>query len=185
MKDQDDADPNRQVLHEGKAHWDVSDYGTLFVPPSDSASTILSAMTKEERTNFNTLLASLQTWHEGVSETPGLLFHPEARACLWAAALAKIADHFRLIRQDGRALFFIGAAWNISNYPVFAYNAALLSLNEGDAARAKNLLRSYLAEYQKVLKSATMILINPEITEQELNDLAESARARLIALEGV
>jgi hypothetical protein len=37
----------------------VSDYGTLPVPPSDLAGTILSAMTPEEKTNFNNLLGLL------------------------------------------------------------------------------------------------------------------------------
>jgi len=132
---------------------DTSDYGPLSEPPSDLASTILSAMTDEERSNLLDLLDRLQDWHESVSENRGLLFHPEARAALWGTALARMADHFREIGQNQRALFLMGAAWNISKYPVFAFNAALLCLSCSDLSRARSLFEDYLFTYQNVLRT--------------------------------
>jgi hypothetical protein len=177
------SEVNKKIVFDGgKAYWNVSDYGTLSVPPSDEASTILLAMTDEERRNFNDLLDQLQKWHERAARTPGLLLHPEARACLWGAALAQIADYFRGIEQNRRALFFAGAAWNISKYPVFAFNTALLSFNEGDIRRAGNLLQKYLDCYKDIPKSATMRLVDPTITIEQLEALAETALAQIKAL---
>ncbi|MGA2966440.1 MAG: hypothetical protein ABSD64_09520 [Terriglobales bacterium] len=73
-----EIDPGARI-HDGEEPvLDVSDYGTLSVPPSDVASTILSAMTPEEKTNFDNLLGLLQAWSESASGTPGLLLHPQA-----------------------------------------------------------------------------------------------------------
>lgn len=174
---------DKRIFVDGHAYLDVSDYGTLSIPPSDEASTFLLAMTDEERANFEDLLERLQKWHETAAETPGMLFHPEARACLWGTALAKIADHFREVKKNRRALFFVGAAWNISKYPVFAFNAALLSFNEGDIRRARNLLQSYLDHYDGILSSETMKLIDPTVTQQQLEILANSARSRLAEIK--
>jgi hypothetical protein len=163
------------------------DYGTVFLQPSDEAKTVLSSMTQEERVNFNDLLRRLQEWHESGAATRPLHFHPEARASLWGAALAKIADHYREIERNERAFFFMMAAWNLSKYPIFAYNAALLSLSVDaeDVFRARTLLQAYLAEYQKVLTSPNLKLVSPEMTERELEDIAKSARVRLAALQSV
>lgn len=112
------------------------------------------------------------------------MLHPQARASLWGAALAKMADHFRETGHDDRALFFVGAAWNISKHPIFAFNAALLSFNAGDTMRAKSLLQDYLAAYQGVLKNSALMLASPEISSEDLETLAVSARSRLAAIEG-
>ncbi|MFI5109175.1 MAG: hypothetical protein ACHP78_10050 [Terriglobales bacterium] len=161
------------------------DYGTLSIPPSDEAKTILSSMTEEEKLNFNDLLGRLQGWHESVAETHPLHFHPAARASLWGAALAKLADHYREVGENDRALFMT-AAWTLSQYPIFAFNTALLllSVDAGDVIHAGALLQTYLAEYRKVLTSPVLRLVNPEMTEEELEDIAKSARARLAALGG-
>ena len=121
------------------------DYGDLFMPPSTSAESIVSSLTKEERFNFNDLLKRLQEWHESAGGEP-IKFHPEARAACWGTALAKIADHYQEVRDTRRALFFTTAAWNIFKYPVFAYNAGQLSLEIGDTTAGRRFLESYLAE---------------------------------------
>lgn len=162
---------------------DTSDYGTLLKPPSDLASTIVSAMTDEERSNFWDLLGHLQSWHESASDEPGLIFHPEVRTALWGAALAKIADHFREIGQPERALFFMGAAWNISKHPVFAFNAGLLSLSCGDLNRARTLFSAYLSDYANVLRNPSLMLVDPTITPDELESIAASARGRIAELQ--
>jgi hypothetical protein len=113
-----EIDPDARIHDDEEPVVGVSDYGTLSVPPSDVASTILSAMTQEEKANFNDLLGHLQAWSESACGTPGLLLHPQARASLWGAALAKMADHFRETGRNDRALFFVGAAWNISKHPL-------------------------------------------------------------------
>ena len=159
------------------------DYGRLSMPPSPEAATILSSMTEEEKLNFRDLLGRLQEWHESIAEKGPLSFHPEARASLWGTALAKIADHYREIGRNDRALFFTSAAWNLSRYPVFAYNVAMLSIETGDVIHAKNLLETYLAEYRNVLTSSSLRLVNPEVTADELERLAKSARTKLAALQ--
>jgi hypothetical protein len=161
---------------------DRSDYGALSKPPSDLASTVVSAMTDEERHNFFNLLDRLQSWHESLNEKSRLTFHPEARAAFWGVALAKIADHFREVGQNPRALFFMGAAWNISKYPVFAFNAALLCLGAGDHDRARHLFNAFLAEYQNVLSNDSMMLANPGITADRLESIASSVRDRLATI---
>jgi hypothetical protein len=159
------------------------DYGTLSKPPSAEAGAILAAMTEEEKFNFNDLLQHLQEWHESVAEKGPISFHPEVRASLWGAALSKIADHFREVGQNHKALFFMSAAWNISKYPIFAYNMALLSIGAADERHAKTLLETYLAEYRKVLTNPALMFVNPEITEDDLEDIAKSARARLATMQ--
>jgi hypothetical protein len=161
----------------------LDDYGTLSKPPSAEAGAILAAMTKEEKFNFSDLLRHLQEWHESVAEKSPISFHPEARASLWGAALSKIADHYRDIGQNDKALFFMSAAWNISRYPIFAYNMASWSIEAADERHAKTLLETYLAEYRKVLTTPALRLVNPEITEDELEDLAKSARAWLATIQ--
>ncbi|MGA2966439.1 MAG: hypothetical protein ABSD64_09515 [Terriglobales bacterium] len=95
-----------------------------------------------------------------------------------------MADHFRETGQNDRALFFVGAAWDISRHPIFAFNAAMLSFNAGDIMRAKSLLQDYLAAYQGVLKSPALMLAYPEISSEDLEALAVSARSRLAGIEG-
>lgn len=144
---------------------------------------LLAAMTEEKKYNLTDLLRHLQEWHESVTKTAPLSFHPEARARLWGAALAKIADHYHDIGRNDKALFFMSAAWNLSKYPIFAYNVALLSAEAGDLKHAQTLLETYLAEYRNVLTSPSLRLVNPDITIGELDDLAKSARARLAAIK--
>lgn len=161
------------------------DYGPLSLPPSEEAKAILSSMTDIEKFNFGDLLSRLQGWHESVAERHPLNFHPEARASLWGTALAKIADHYREVGRNDRALFFMRAAWSLSKYPTFAYNAALLllSVDARDIVTAGALLQTYLTEYRKILTSPVLRLVNPEVTEEELERIAQTARARLAALD--
>jgi hypothetical protein len=167
------------VLHEGELYWDISDYGILTVAPSDEAKALQRTMSEEEKVNLEGLLAHLQVQQDAAASTPGLLLHPDARASLWGAALANIADHYREMGDNERALFFVGAAWNISHHPIFAYNTALLSLNVGDVVRAKNLLQVYIGQYRNVLKNPTLMLAFPGVTSDELERLATSAESRL------
>lgn len=158
------------------------DYGNLFAPPSAEAANILKSMTEEEALNFKDLLGRLQTWHESMAEKGPLSFHPEARASLWGAALGKIADHYRDNGRNDRALFFTNAAWNLCKHPVFAFNAGMLAIQAGDVVNGRDLLQSYLTEYQKGLRSDTLRLVNPEITAEELERLAKAARSKLAIL---
>lgn len=158
---------------------DISGYGSLLLPPSAEAGALLSAMTREEKSNFLSILRHLQEWHESVAEQAPLCFHPEARASYWGTALAKVADHYRETGINDKALFFMSAAWNTSKYPVFAYNAAILSSESGDHKHARALLETYLAEYQQVPKNTSLMLVNPNMTIEELEEMATSARERL------
>lgn len=158
------------------------DYGNLFVTPSVEAAEIFSSMTREEKVNFTDLLGRLQEWHEGVVERGPLSFHPKARASLWGAALGKIADHYHETGQNDRALFFATAAWNISKYPSFAYNAGVLASEEGESARGKQFLQTYLDEYPEVLTNPILRLVEPTVTADELEHRAEAARAKLAKL---
>lgn len=163
---------------------DSSDgYGPLSMPPSSEAAAILAAMTEEEKVNFSELLRHLQEWLESSAEKQSVKFHPEARAVFWGTAFAKIADHYRDINRNEKALFFTNIAWNLSRYPVFAYNKALFLIAAGDFRSAKTLLETYLAEYRKVLTNPLLTVVNPEMTEEKLEKLAGSARAKIIALE--
>jgi len=186
-------DRNSPVLNESqttvpKDNW--NDDGTLYLPPSDEAKTILSLMTEEERLNFNDLLGRLQAWHESVAGTDAnrrqgmrrSLLPPEIRAPLWGTALAKIADHYRDIGRLDKALFFSESAWNVSKYPVFAYNAALLAHDIGDNLHARTLLLTYLAEYRNAMANPLFALVNPEAAPDELEQVANSARAKLADL---
>lgn len=151
--------------------------------PSQEAEAIAASMTQEEQVNFRDLLGRLQEWHEsGVQEGP-LSFHPGARALLWGVALAKIADHYRETERTDRALFFTNAAWILSRYPVFAYNAGMLSIEAGDTDRGKQFLKTYLDEYSRILTSSSFKLVAPEVTSEELEHLAERARNELAALQ--
>ena len=132
---------------------DRSDYGTLAMPPSAEAGALLAAMNDEERLNFTDLLGHLQEWHESIAETDQLRFHPEARAVLCGAGLANIADHYREAGRNDKALFFTSAAWELSRYPVFAFNMAVMSSEAGDVKGARTLFQAYLAEYRNVLTS--------------------------------
>ena len=67
----------------------------------------------------------------------------------------------------------------LSGYPVFAFNLAVMSSEAGDVNGARILFQTYLAEYRNVLTSPTMRLVNPNVTAEELETLARSARARL------
>jgi hypothetical protein len=154
-------------------------YGSLLVPPSTEAATVLASMTEEESLNFKDLLERLQEWHESAVGKGSLNFHPEARASLWGTALAKIADHYREIGRNERALFFANAAWTLSRYPVFAFNVGILAMAAGDTSRGKNCLQTYLDEYPKVLTTPSLRLVAPEVTEEELERLAKIARSKL------
>jgi hypothetical protein len=140
-------------------------------------------MMAEEKLNFTSLLQNLQEWHESAEKKGPIRFHADARASLWGAALAKIADHYRGVGRNEKTMFFMSAAWHISKYPIFAYNMALLSMAEGDDEHAKILLETYLAECKKVMKTPVLRLVNPEIREEKLEKLAESARAKLAMIQ--
>lgn len=150
--------------------------------PSREAEAIASSMTQVEEVNFRDLLRRLQEGYEGEAQKGPLSFHPDARASLWGVALAKIADHYRETEQNDRALFFANAAWLLSKYPVFAYNAGILSIEVGDIDRGKQYLKTYLDEYSSILTSRLFELVAPEVTPDELERLAESARHKLAAL---
>ncbi len=160
------------------------DYGPAKLAPSADAKSILTSMTEEERSNFDDALAHLQKWYDSTAGDKGpVSFHPEGRAVLWGTALAKIADHFHQIGRDDRALFFTDSAWKLSKYPVFAFNAGILSMALGDHVKAKRLLVAYLNEYQKVLATSSFQLIDSKITTNELERMAQNARTRLSALD--
>jgi len=162
------------------------DYGTLSMPPSDEVKRLLSSMTEEEIFNFKDLLGRLQAGHESRRRVSPLHFHPEARAVLWGTALAKLADHFHEIGRKERALFFTEAAWKLSMYPLFAYNAALLASEAGDARQARSWFLIYLAEYQDALRNPVLKLVtedDPEVTASRFEAFAKSARARLATMQ--
>jgi hypothetical protein len=52
----------------------------------------------------------------------------------------------------------------------------------GDVADGRSLLEAYLDGYPEVLTSPALRLVNPEVTTDELESLAERAKARLAAL---
>lgn len=158
---------------------DRSDYGSLLMPPSAEAGAIQAAMTDEEKANFIDLLRHLQEWYDSGSEEGPVSFHPEARALLWGTALAKIADHYHSTNRPDKALFFCSTAYNLSQHPFFAYNVAMLSVAAGDLKRAQTLLETFLAHHQDMLTSPRMRLVSPDITAEELEDMAKSARAKL------
>ena len=158
------------------------DYGNLFKAPSHEAEAILTLMTLQERLNLKELLDLLQQSLESAVEKGPLSFHPDARAAHWGTALAKIGDHYYNTGRTERALFFARAAWHLSKYPVFAFNAGILSIEMGDVADGRSLLEAYLDGYPEVLTSPALRLVNPEVTTDELESLAERAKARLAAL---
>jgi len=139
-------------------------------------------MTDMEKSWFTDLLERAQKWHECAAGQTGLIFHPEARTAMWAVALSKIADGYHQSNNCEKALFFANAAWRLSKYPVFAFNAAVLhmALDQGDAARP--LLYSYLAEYKNIHSNSVWEFIDPAITSEQLDKLADSARVRLTAI---
>ena len=151
--------------------------------PSREAEAIASSMTQIEQVNFRDLLRRLQEWHESEAQKGPLRFHPDARARLWGVALPKIADHYREIEQNDRALFFTNAAWILSKYPVFAFNAGILSIEVGDTDRGRQFLKTYLDEYSNILTTRIFELVAPEVTPDELERLAETARYKLAALQ--
>jgi hypothetical protein len=168
------------------------DYGTLFMPPSPDATSILPLMTEEERINFNGLLKHMQETSESISETRPLHFDPNSRTALWGVALGKMADHYfevgrtdpgypnRLDRPHAdRALVFMTAAWKLSKYPVFAFNAGILSANLGDVAAAQTWLQTYLSEYHHAEISPLLKSSETNISPDELEELAIAARKRL------
>jgi len=174
---------NKPATEKEESMLDTSDYGPVSMSPSKEAEVILELMSTDERSNFNDILARLQDWREKSAGQSGIIFHPEARGCLWGLALAKLAEHYMEKHLTERALFFMGAAWTISKYPVFANNAALLSISVGDNVRAKNLLQGFLSNYKAVPETQTFRLIEHQITLDELEAIAISARARLAAIE--
>jgi hypothetical protein len=61
---------------------DTSDYGSLSKPPSDLASTILSGMTEEEKSNFQGLLGRLEGGLESGTIDLAFCFTPKrAQPC--------------------------------------------------------------------------------------------------------
>jgi hypothetical protein len=155
------------------------DYTSVFRAPSNDAKAIASLMTDEERANFNALLARLQQWHEGAAGNGSVKFHPEARALLWSSALAKIADHYQEIKQYERGYFFANAAWTLSRYPLFAFNAGLHSIQIGEIDRGKQFLNLFLDTYKSITTTPTFRLVDPDVNTDQLEDLAQKARSKL------
>jgi hypothetical protein len=172
---------NKFISSSGELYQDISDYGTVDVPPSDHAMRILSAMTAEEKLNLHDVLKQLQVRMETITKTPGILLHPDKRAGLWGKAIANISDHYYQIGNQQRALFFMEAAWNLSKHPLFAVHAGLLKSRAGDLAQAKGLLENYLAEYRNV-RSVVLNSVYPFIKEEELESVAQSAREALASI---
>jgi hypothetical protein len=170
---------------DSKSDLDVSDYGPASMAPSKEAELIQNLMSTDDKMAFDDLLSRQQKWLEEAAGTPRIGFHPEARACMWGLALAKIADAYREAGQTEKASFYMNAAWSVSNYPLFANNAALLSIALGDTARAENLLKSFLNEYHSTLTNQVFkAIIGGEMTLDELEQIAASARKRLLAIGG-
>ena len=119
--------PDRIFYHEGQAYMDVSDYGTVSMPPSDEAAATLLSLTEGEKLELNEVFNALQSRQDSIWGASGTLLHPKARSALWGSAFAKISDYYHARGRNDRAFFFMQAAWNISKYPVFAFNTALLS----------------------------------------------------------
>jgi hypothetical protein len=153
------------------------------MPPSAEAGALQAVLTEEEKTNFINLLRHLQEWCDSGSEEGPVSFHPQARALLWGAALAKIADHYRSICRNEKALFFVSAAYNLSQHPFFAYNLAMLSAEAGDLKHAQTLLETFLAQHQNMLTSPLLKLVNPDITTKELENMVKSARVTLASIK--
>jgi hypothetical protein len=142
------------------------DFGPAFMPPFEEAKTILASMTSEEKAKVYDLLQEISMWFEG--------------AVLWGIALAKLADVCNETGRNDKAAFFMKFAWALSKYPIFAWNAAVLSLETEDLSDVRALLQAYLDEYPRVLFSPTFARINPELTLDKLEHFANSAR-RLVA----
>jgi len=173
---QNHATPKDKIISKDAGlYWDVSDFGTADVLPSERAMSILAAMTTEEKLNLYGVLQDLQRRMEIMSKTPGLLLHPDVRSGLWGKAIAKISDHYFELGDYQRTLFFMEAAWNLSRYPLFAVHTALLKARFGQLAEARSMLENYLAEYRNV-RSATMNFVYPFISENQLESVARSAR---------
>ncbi len=64
-----------------------------------------------------------------------------------------------------------------------ALNPGMLSIEAGDTDRGKQFLNTYLATYPTILSSPTFMLVDPEITSDELERLAETARDKLAAMQ--
>jgi TolA-binding protein len=165
----------------------IDEYGPLSMPPSAEAGAILAAMSEEEKANFSELLRRLQEELEShANKDKSVKVHFEGRAAFWGIAFGKIADHYRDIGRDDKAMFFSSTAWNVSKFPVFVFNMALLAFLAEDYEHARTLFQTYLSEYRTVLTSPkwnTLNLVGTEWTEEELEKLAESARAKITAID--
>jgi hypothetical protein len=165
----------------GRSYYDVSDYGTELVPPSEEAMLILAEISEGEKINLHALLHSLQSRMEKVSGTPGIILHPTTRACLWAQALAKISDHYYEVGNGERTLFFIESAWNLSRHPIFGVQLGVLLLKAGNVEGARYFFQNYLADYQNCLKGSNHV-VNPFITQKDLEYLAARVREKLVVI---
>jgi hypothetical protein len=161
---------------------DTSDYGPAMMPPSHEAKMLLGRLTEKDRGGLLELLELLQADLEQGSNNAGVNLHPEARACLWGLSLAKLGDVYGEANSAEKASFFMTAAWNISRYPIFANNAALLAIANGETQRAKGLLEDYLSSYKSALANQMFTLIDPNQSAEELERLARSAELRLAAI---
>jgi hypothetical protein len=174
---------DRIFAHDGKLIQDVSGYGQLSMPPSEEARAIVSSFPEEDRVKFTNLLGQLQTLAESFFKIAGVPLHPETRADLWGAALREIGDEYLKSGRSDKTLFFTEAAWKVSEYPLFAYNAGILRSAMEDVFNAKPLLETYLSEYRFIQPSSSPMSVDPEVTVDELKDAARTALAELIAFK--
>jgi hypothetical protein len=166
----------------------IAEYGPLSMPPSAEAAATLAMMSEEDKMNFRELLRRLQEWLESHAENnQSVKVHSEGRGAFWGIAFGKIADHYRDIGRDDKAMFFASTAWNVSKFPVFAFNTGLFAFLAEDYERARTLLQTYLSEYRKILTDPKWNTFwkstGVEWTEDELEKLAESARAKIAAID--
>lgn len=177
------ADGQYESLDDPIVKEKLKNYGPLSIPPNEQAQRILLAMTEDERLNFSSLLRRLQEWNESQLPNHEVVFDVEARATLWGSALTQIAGHYREIEEYERGLFFASAAWQLSKHPIVAYKFALSTLDRGNVEEARHSFRTFLAEYRRALSDPKLLLANPELTEQGLEEMVQSARSLLVKME--
>jgi hypothetical protein len=101
---------------------------------------------------------------------------------MWGRSLANLAEFYREKELRERALRYMNAAWRVSQYPLFANDAALLALSIGETARARSLLKSFLSDYQRSLQDRYK-MIEPGLSADRLGQIISSARQQLLAIE--
>jgi hypothetical protein len=163
--------------------FDTSDYGPAAMPPSREASAIRDLLSTTDKAGLDDALSHMQKWMDEGSGGSGVALHPETRGCIWGVALAEIANRYQDAGTTDKAAFFMQAAWTVSKYPIFANNAALLSFALGDRARGEELTQYFLTNYESALTNDLFkLIINSELSAEELQRLVTNARKRLDAL---